>query len=35
MGCQCTRNKLTPENLLEFGLGKDQLEWDVDKFCQT
>ena len=23
---QCTRNKLTPENLLELGPGKDQLE---------
>ena len=26
MGYQCTRNKLTPENLLELGPGKDQLE---------
>ena len=26
MGYQCTRNKLTLENLLELGLGKDQLE---------
>ena len=26
MGCQHTRNKLIPENLLELGLGKDQLE---------
>ena len=26
VGCQCTRNKLMPENLLELGPGKDQLE---------
>ena len=26
MGYQCTRKRLTPENLLELGLGKDQLE---------
>ena len=25
-GHQCTRSKLTPENLLELGPGKDQLE---------
>ena len=34
MGYHHTRDKLTLENLLELDPRKDQLGWDINKFCQ-